>query len=220
MFTPKLEVLPPAQRDLWPKLADLPDHFVLYGGTAVALRCGHRISEDFDFFSAQPFLAEDLVAELPWLSSPQVLQRSENTFTLQVGREQPIKLSFFGDLQFGQVGLPEVAAGNRVKVASAVDLLALKLGVIQQRVEAKDYWDIHALLAAGLTLEQGLSALEALHPLTTNWMIALKTLVYFQGGDLESLSAAIRRDLEKAVSQVREVPAFAGAKLPIGSGIC
>ncbi|HZZ56877.1 MAG TPA: hypothetical protein VFE31_03535 [Opitutaceae bacterium] len=80
--------------------------------------------------------------------------------------------------------------------------------------------DLWPKLAAGLTLEQRLSALEALHPLTTNWMIALKRLVCFQGGDLESLSAAIRRELEKAVSQVWEVPAFAGAKLPIGSGIC
>lgn len=51
MFHPKLEILPRAQKELWPKLAELPQHFVLYGGTGLALRLGHRVSIDFDFFS-------------------------------------------------------------------------------------------------------------------------------------------------------------------------
>ena len=29
-----------------------PKHFVLYGGIALALRLGHRVSEDFDCFAA------------------------------------------------------------------------------------------------------------------------------------------------------------------------
>jgi hypothetical protein len=33
MFTPKLEILPPAQRRLWDELKDTPQDFVLYGGT-------------------------------------------------------------------------------------------------------------------------------------------------------------------------------------------
>ena len=41
-FTPTLDVLPEAQRALWPALGDLPDSLVLYGGTALALRLGHR----------------------------------------------------------------------------------------------------------------------------------------------------------------------------------
>ncbi|MSU47870.1 MAG: hypothetical protein EXS37_02040 [Opitutus sp.] len=55
MFQPKLDPLPPAQRAIWPLLVEIPRHFVLYGGTAVALRLGHRISVDFDFFSAESF---------------------------------------------------------------------------------------------------------------------------------------------------------------------
>jgi hypothetical protein len=39
-----MEILPPAQRL----------GFVLYGGTAIALRLGHRSSVDFDFFTADP----------------------------------------------------------------------------------------------------------------------------------------------------------------------
>ena len=51
---PRLDILPSAQRSLWPHLRELPDDFVLYGGTAIALRLGHRESVDFDFFSDEP----------------------------------------------------------------------------------------------------------------------------------------------------------------------
>jgi hypothetical protein len=40
---PRLDILPSAQRNLWPELATVSRHsFVLYGGTAVALYLGHR----------------------------------------------------------------------------------------------------------------------------------------------------------------------------------
>ncbi len=54
-FDPRLDVLPAAQRRLWDELGDTPPEFVLYGGTALALRLGHRKSADFDFFGAKPF---------------------------------------------------------------------------------------------------------------------------------------------------------------------
>ena len=47
----KLDILPEAQKELWPFLTETPCDFVLYGGTAAALRYGHRQSIDFDFFS-------------------------------------------------------------------------------------------------------------------------------------------------------------------------
>ena len=51
-FKPGMLVLPTAQRYLWAELSQAAKlGFVLYGGTAVALRLGHRTSVDFDFFS-------------------------------------------------------------------------------------------------------------------------------------------------------------------------
>jgi hypothetical protein len=41
---PRLDILPAEQQRLWPELSQLPEHFVLYGGTAVALRLGGRQS--------------------------------------------------------------------------------------------------------------------------------------------------------------------------------
>ena len=50
-FTPCLEILPSAQRALWPAFRSASQlGLVLYGGTAIALRLGHRSSVDYDFF--------------------------------------------------------------------------------------------------------------------------------------------------------------------------
>jgi hypothetical protein len=68
-FLPDLDRLPEAQRALWPELAATPESFTLYGGTALALRLGHRASVDFDFFSNVSFDPERLAEQTAYLSS-------------------------------------------------------------------------------------------------------------------------------------------------------
>jgi hypothetical protein len=64
-FVPHWEVLPPEQREIWPQLvASSSMGFVLYGGTAVALRMGHRTSVDFDFFTERPLGRKNQKADL------------------------------------------------------------------------------------------------------------------------------------------------------------
>jgi len=43
-FFPKLNILPASQQAVWKELKATPKHFVLYGGTALAPRLGHRVS--------------------------------------------------------------------------------------------------------------------------------------------------------------------------------
>lgn len=57
-LSPRVDILPACQRQLWPELASVPRSFVLYGGTALALRLGHRQSVDFNFFQSSPLDAE------------------------------------------------------------------------------------------------------------------------------------------------------------------
>ena len=40
-FEPRLDILPESQRKIWPQLDAVPSHFILYGGTGVALQLGH-----------------------------------------------------------------------------------------------------------------------------------------------------------------------------------
>jgi hypothetical protein len=47
-FVPHMEIFLPSQQTVWSSLAPVRKAgFVLYGGTAVALRLGHRQSMDF-----------------------------------------------------------------------------------------------------------------------------------------------------------------------------
>ena len=136
----------------------MPRRYVLYGGTAIALRFGHRASVDFDFFASENFQVAELIEELPWLHHCQRLQSKPGTLTVIADRGEPVKLSFFGGLSIGRVGEPELTNDEVVSVASSLDLAATKMAVIQQRAEQKDYLDAARLLQAGIQLPDALAA--------------------------------------------------------------
>src|ERR1700679_4084601 len=108
-FSPRLDILPAAQKNLWPDLAQTPSHFTLYGGTAIALRLGHRQSVDFDFFSPLTFEPQFLLGPVHYLKGATVRKSAPDELTVTVGRGGPVQLSFFGNLNLGQVVEPELA---------------------------------------------------------------------------------------------------------------
>lgn len=157
---PRLDILPAAQRRLWPALAPFAKDFVLYGGTAAALHLGHRRSVDFDFFSSRPIVSEDLIARQPRLARGKTVQASPDTWSIVV---DGVSLSFFGGLKTGRVARPVASDDAVLRIADLRDLLARKLFVLQKRVDPKDYLDIAAMLGAGLDLPQGLADARAIH---------------------------------------------------------
>src|SRR5260370_37348646 len=159
----KLEILPEAQRRLWNELKNTPQEFVLYGGTALALRLGHRTSEDFAFFSNLPFLPDVLRQAIGYLQDAEMRQFEENTLTAMVDRDGPVKVSFFGGLKLNRVQDPDVIPDNGIKVASLLDIAATKLATIQQRAQARDYEDVLALAGAGVSLSERLAASGAVY---------------------------------------------------------
>jgi hypothetical protein len=204
-FHPRFAILPAPQAELWGELAPARDlGFVLYGGTAIALRLGHRHSVDFDFFTHLPLERAALKRSLPWLASAAVLQDEPESLT--VLSPGSVKVSFFGGLNVGRVGEPEASEDGVIVAASLEDLLAFKLKHVVQRIEAKDYLDVAAILRSGLPLEYGLAAAELLFAPDLPPMVALKALTYFEGGDLSSLPADVRETLCAAVAGARDLP--------------
>jgi hypothetical protein len=210
-FAPRLDILLPAQRRLWPELTAVPGRFVLYGGTAIALRLGHRQSVDFDFFSSEPFEPDQLFEAFPELRKGRRLQSKSNTLRVEIDRGEAVGLSFFGGLTLGRVGAPERAAGDSVVVASLLDLAGLKTAVLQERALCKDYEDIAALLRAGIRLPDALGAAGALYGDMFNPMITLKALTYFVDGDLTKLPSAIKQFLSEQAGLVTTIPAIVRA---------
>ena len=202
MFTPNLSILPEPQRRLWAELRDTPKTFVLYGGTALALRLGHRQSEAFDFFSHKPFRSAALRDGILYLKHAEMTQFQDNTLTAIVDRNGPVKLSFFGSLGIKRVQDPDIAEENGVQIASLLDLLASKLKTVQSRAEAKDYHDISATFDAGVSLAEGLAAAAAIYGKDFNGALSLKALTYFEDGDLPSLTPAVQKRLLGAATSV------------------
>ncbi|MGQ0653759.1 MAG: nucleotidyl transferase AbiEii/AbiGii toxin family protein [Betaproteobacteria bacterium] len=198
--------MPKEQRALWPSLAPAKDlGYTLYGGTAVALRLGHRASADFDFFTERSLDKRALHEAMPVLRAAEILQESADTLVLSVtapGTKAPIKVSFFAGIGFGRFGEPQLTRDGVLRVASLDDLLGTKLKTILDRVELKDYLDIAAMAAAGADVARGLAVARGLFKL--NPETSLKAMVYHE--DLPGLPAKARKLLIRAASSVTELP--------------
>ncbi len=199
------EVLPPSQRVLWDgPLGSLPAGWVLYGGTAIALHLGHRQSVDFDFFSSATLDRRALRRSCSCLARAKTLQDEPETLTVVVEEpSDPVKISFFGGIEFGRVGEPVRTAGHP-PIASAIDLLGTKLATITQRIEARDYVDVAALLQSGLTINNGVAAMLALYGSQVSGMQSMKTLTWYRDGGLEeALPEEVKQTLRDAVLAFR-----------------
>jgi len=200
-FRPRLDILPPPQRVLWSELDATPDHFTLYGGTALALRLGHRQSVDFDFFSQAPLDPAALVSEIPYLTGAEPVQRVSHTLTCRIERDGgSVLVSFLGNLGLGEVAPREIAEGSRVHVASLLDIAGTKALAVQQRSQARDYVDIDTLIRQGIDLPHVLAAGMVVHGRRFNPLITLKALGYFD--DVPSVPADVQRRLRSAVAAV------------------
>ena len=204
-FVPRLDILPDEQRALWPALAQVPESLVLYGGTALALRLGHRTSVDFDLFSSEA-LDFDALFALPFVRGAEVLQQEPATLTISTPRAEnvaPVKVSFFGDIDMGRVGHPQQTDDGVVWVASMLDLFATTLKVLLQRIAARDYEDIAAILRSGISLEDGLGAAVTLYGPQFPPMEAVKTLAWFETDDSRNVEAPTRGYLRRTAADWR-----------------
>lgn len=219
ILTPHLSILSAAQREIWGLLKPTPKHFVLYGGTALDLRLGHRQSLDFDFLSNQPFQPHELQGSIPYLHGQQVTQQEKDTLTCEVRTSAGIvRLSFFGGLGLRQIDPPDTLDSNGIAVASLRDLFGMKCAAVTQRNAVRDYQDIHALItSAGIDLAQGIACARAIYGVQYAPMMTLRALCYFD--DLpEALPQAMKADLLKAVQScsVDKLPQI-DATQPIGA---
>jgi hypothetical protein len=215
-FEPRLDILPESQRRLWPELNAVPADFVLYGGTGLALQLGHRVSEDFDFFSSPGFDPEELYLRLPFFrdlapaSTDVWVHFKRDNLEAFVDRGGAVKVAFFGGLDtLNRVEDPRRAAASQVQVASLLDLAGMKMRVIQVRGSWKDYVDIHTLASHGIDLSSGLAAAKAIDrnfdPVTS-----IRALQFYGDGTLHRVPAAMQRDLTRWAEAVdlTKLPVF------------
>jgi hypothetical protein len=206
LFEAKIANLPKAQQEIWPLLAPASRlFFVLYGGTAVVLYLGHRVSVDFDFFRAAPLDKKEIETSFAFMRNAATIQESKNTLVVSAPTPSgAVRVSFFGGLDLGRMGEPRQTRDTKLLVASMDDLLATKLKAILDRAEVKDYQDISALLSAGVSLEKALGAFAKMYGKDPG--LPLRAMGYFKDGDLASLPEADQNILRAARDRVSEIP--------------
>jgi hypothetical protein len=201
LLDPVKSTMSESQLELWPSLGDLPDDFVLYGGTALALRLGHRSSQDFDLFSAEPFSPTELLSELAWLGHSTVNRASPNN--LELVTDAGVHFAFFGAMRIQCVAEPSRLGENGLVVASTFDLAGTKAKAILDRSEWKDYIDLAALLRAGHALTDIIGYATTIFAPLFDFPAAafLRSLVYFEEGSAVDVPADTRRELELGVTR-------------------
>lgn len=149
---PVRRILPADTAAAWLALAPhLPRELYLGGGTAVAVHLGHRESRDLDFFFHRPVDLHELQVLLDGLGAFAVTHRSEGTLRGLFGST---KLEFFDASSLKRLAEPVVVAGLRV--AGLQDLMAMKIKVMAERGEMRDYFDVKAIDEQGaISVEEG-----------------------------------------------------------------
>jgi len=117
--------------------------FSLVGGTALALKYGHRTSLDLDLFCEEKFDQQLIVNELE--------QFFKNSFNNRKVHSQIGVFCFISNVKVDLVHFPHktilpVEVEDGIRIYSSGDIAAMKIQAILGRAKKKDFWDLFELL--------------------------------------------------------------------------
>lgn len=119
------------------------ERFYLAGGTALALRIGHRRSVDLDFFSATDELLEGSRHEIRVSMEPYGAVAVEDTTGNLLLETEGLYVAF---LSYGYPLLGPAATAAGIAVASPLDIGLMKLDALIRRGSRKDFYDLYFIL--------------------------------------------------------------------------
>ena len=124
---------------------DLPSlsSFSLVGGTALALRYGHRSSVDLDLFYHQKFDQPQIVQDLKSEFGDKFLYKQEHTHFGIFCFINEVKVDF---VHFPHLPIKPFETIEQIRFYSLADIAAMKIQAILGRAKKKDFYDLHELL--------------------------------------------------------------------------
>lgn len=179
-FIPMLrfDAIPEPVKTLLDRLAlhESLEDFSLGGGTSLALRFGHRLSVDLDYFTVRQFSPEELFGSLG-LDGASVIGRAANSLTVDVWG---VKLDL---LRHAYRMLEPAERIDGIALVSLPDLAAMKLNAIANRGSKKDFFDLAELLDH-FTIRQMIRFFTEKYP-TTDPFTVIRSLAWFEDAELE-----------------------------------
>jgi hypothetical protein len=156
------KILPPDTAATWDAITQVvPPDAYLGGGTAIAVHLTHRVSRDLDFFFHHESIDLDKLARRLSVVGPfAVTERSAGTLN---GIFSATKVQFLhADEARPQHLLEPPEEVDGLQIAGLSDLMAMKLKVVGDRGELRDYFDLMTIeQRAGRTADEGLALFVA-----------------------------------------------------------
>ena len=174
--------------------------FGLGGGTNLALRLGHRLSIDLDFFTNTGFNNAFLFkAIITTFAKAELLFEQNQTMMFNIN---DIKVDF---VLYPFDWLQPFEMTEATRLISVQDIIPMKLQAVSNRFSKKDFWDI-AFLLESFTLEQMIAIFKNKFPQIDTGFI-IHSLTAFDEAHHEQDPIClkpksweeIQHDLEKAV---------------------
>jgi hypothetical protein len=183
---PHWEVIPSLLRELLIEIGQQPfsHRFYLAGGTALALRLGHRVSVDLDFFSQTDELLDDSRAEIVvTLRERRVVDVLEDVVGNLLLEIEGHHVGFFG---YGYALLEPADEIAGVRVASLADVGLMKLDAIADRGARKDFYDAY-FISQRIPLDRLLDHSSTKYPHTRGFgVMVLEGMVDFDRADQDA----------------------------------
>lgn len=155
--------------------------FRLAGGTALALQKGHRTSVDIDLFSEADFDNAFILQALEAYLYP---ERPADVRTYTFGffcSLNEIKTDF---MYWGNPFVEAPLVEDHIRMATSLDIFAMKLHAVTSRKTKKDFIDIAILLEA-IPLSEALKVYQIKFPYN-DFIPVLKALSYFEEADKDA----------------------------------
>jgi len=172
--------------------------FYLVGGTALALKLGHRKSVDIDLFSDFSFDASQILEKLSFDFSFTLFFSAANTIR---GSINQIQIDIIAH-RFSLVKEPEIV--ENISMLSVEDISAMKLNAIStsgQRV--KDFIDLYYLLQV-YSLSEMLTFYKKKYT-QYNEVNILKSITYFNDVDLSGWPVLIKNPVLKWIEVKKRI---------------
>lgn len=154
------------------------NHFILAGGTALALQLGHRISVDLDFFTQNEFSTESILQEMQkFRLNPQLLQEERGALTTLI---EGVKVSMF---HYPYPFIDKIVNLKGVLIAGILDIASMKIIAISQRGAKRDFIDLYFILQNIPFWKIAQNMIERYGANRINPVLIGKSLVYFRDAE-------------------------------------
>lgn len=162
------------------------DPFRLVGGTSLSLQLGHRMSDDIDLFTDEPYGSLDFTTIDKFLRKTfkYVSDLAPGPVGMGVSylvghsKDESVKLDLFYTDTFIQ---PALRIGP-FRLATIEEIIAMKIDIVQRKARKKDFWDLDELMEK-YSIEQMIALHKQRYPHSHDEKLIKENFVDFERAD-------------------------------------